>query len=376
MKQRLVALDVLRGLTVGGMILVNTPGSWRHVYAPLRHAAWNGMTPTDLVFPFFLFMMGVSACYSLRKFDYRLDRALLAKILRRTLLIFLIGIGLNAFGSILGSLRTALQEPDADLGAQLLDAMAHVRISGVLQRLAICYGIGSLILCTVRHRLLPALIAGLLAGYYLLLQLGDGFVQGPESLLARVDAFCLGAHGYKAAGPDPEGVLSTIPSVAHLLIGFCIGRICTERTELSDRLVRLFLYGSLLLMGGLLFQYLCPLNKKIWSPTFALAACGLATLLLAILIRTIDQTGRFRHTWPLEVFGMNPLFCYIFSQLFSVAIVRMPLRSMPLYDRLYAALAGWLSEGPFASLLCALIVTGVVWLAGLFLYRRKICIRI
>ncbi|MDE6624662.1 MAG: heparan-alpha-glucosaminide N-acetyltransferase domain-containing protein [Alistipes sp.] len=376
MKQRLVALDVLRGLTVGGMILVNTPGSWRHVYAPLRHAAWNGMTPTDLVFPFFLFMMGVSACYSLRKFDYRLDRALLAKILRRTLLIFLIGIGLNAFGSILASLRTALQEPDADLGAQLLDAMAHVRISGVLQRLAICYGIGSLILCTVRHRLLPALIAGLLAGYYLLLQLGDGFVQGPESLLARVDAFCLGAHSYKAAGPDPEGVLSTIPSVAHLLIGFCIGRICTERTELSDRLVRLFLYGSLLLMGGLLFQYLCPLNKKIWSPTFALAACGLATLLLAILIRTIDQTGRFRHTWPLEVFGMNPLFCYIFSQLFSVAIVRMPLRSMPLYDRLYAALAGWLSEGPFASLLCALIVTGVVWLAGLFLYRRKICIRI
>lgn len=376
MKQRLVALDVLRGLTVGGMILVNTPGSWRHVYAPLRHAAWNGMTPTDLVFPFFLFMMGVSACYSLRKFDYRLDWALLAKILRRTLLIFLIGIGLNAFGSILASLRTALQEPDADLGAQLLDAMAHVRISGVLQRLAICYGIGSLILCTVRHRLLPALIAGLLAGYYLLLQLGDGFVQGPESLLARVDAFCLGAHGYKAAGPDPEGVLSTIPSVAHLLIGFCIGRICTERTELSDRLVRLFLYGSLLLMGGLLFQYLCPLNKKIWSPTFALAACGLATLLLAILIRTIDQTGRFRHTWPLEVFGMNPLFCYIFSQLFSVAIVRMPLRSMPLYDRLYAALAGWLSEGPFASLLCALIVTGVVWLAGLFLYRRKICIRI
>ncbi|MDE5622633.1 MAG: heparan-alpha-glucosaminide N-acetyltransferase domain-containing protein [Alistipes sp.] len=376
MKQRLVALDVLRGLTVGGMILVNTPGSWRHVYAPLRHAAWNGMTPTDLVFPFFLFMMGVSACYSLRKFDYRLDRALLAKILRRTLLIFLIGIGLNAFGSILASLRTALQEPDAALGAQLLDAMAHVRISGVLQRLAICYGIGSLILCTVRHRLLPALIAGLLAGYYLLLQLGDGFVQGPESLLARVDAFCLGAHSYKAAGPDPEGVLSTIPSVAHLLIGFCIGRICTERTELSDRLVRLFLYGSLLLMGGLLFQYLCPLNKKIWSPTFALAACGLATLLLAILIRTIDQTGRFRHTWPLEVFGMNPLFCYIFSQLFSVAIVRMPLRSMPLYDRLYAALAGWLSEGPFASLLCALIVTGVVWLAGLFLYRRKICIRI
>ena len=216
-KKRLLALDVLRGMTIAGMVLVNNPGSWGHIYAPLRHAEWNGLTPTDLVFPFFLFMMGVSMYISLKKFEFRLNKDLLVKVLRRTAVIFFIGIAIHTFSNILWGWNG---------WDSVMPSLLHVRILGVLQRLALAYCLGSLIVTTCRHRVLPYLIGGLLLGYAVLLQIGNGFVYGPENILSKVDCAIIGlSNMYNDNSIEPEGLLGTIPSVAHVLIGFCVGKV-------------------------------------------------------------------------------------------------------------------------------------------------------
>ncbi len=379
MKQRLLALDVLRGLTIGGMILVNSPGTWSYVYPPLLHSRWNGLTLADVIFPLFMFMMGMSMYISLKKFSFSLHRELFLKILRRTFLIFIIGTGIYATSTFLEALREASLQPELmkNPWQTAFSSLAHVRILGVLQRLALCYGIGSLLVTTIRHRYIPYLIAALLIGYYVILLAGNGFVYGPENILSHADKLVLGtSHMYNDRGIDPEGVLSTIPSIAQVLIGFCFGKICMETPDMKDKLNRLFLYGSICLILGFLLQDICPLNKKVWSPTFVMVTCGFSVLLLSILLWYIDVTKRYRKTQAFEIFGVNPLFCYVLSEILYILADNLPLKEQNMHDIIYAGLSGWLGDNAFTSFVYAFLFVGVVWLVGAFLYKKRIYIKI
>lgn len=379
MKQRLLALDVLRGLTIGGMILVNSPGTWNYVYPPLLHSPWNGLTLADVIFPLFLFMMGISMYISLKKFSFRLHQRLLFKIIRRTFLIFIIGTAIYATATFLGALRHASLDPTfmGNPWKEAFTSLAHVRILGVLQRLALCYGIGSLLVTTVRHRYIPYLAAALLIGYYVILLAGNGFVYGPENILSHIDRQVLGiARMYNDRGIDPEGVLSTLPSVAQVLIGFCFGKICMETADMKDKLNQLFLYGALCLLLGFLLQDICPLNKKVWSPTFVLVTCGFSGLLLAVLLWYIDLAGKSRKAWMFAVLGVNPLFCYVLSEILYILADYLPLQEQTLHDILYAGLSGWLGDNAFTSFAYAFLFAGTVWAVGAYLYKKKIYIKI
>ncbi len=326
---RLLSLDVLRGITIAGMILVNNPGSWGSMYAPLQHAVWHGLTPTDLIFPFFMFIMGISTYISLRKYHFAYSPSTLGKIVRRTCLIFLIGLGLSWLSV---SFATWHNLAAADLGGwerlgRSVSNLAHLRILGVMQRLALTYGAASLIALWVRHRYIPCLIIGILLGYFFLLFFGHGFDADSHNILAIVDQKILGPdHMFVEFGLDPEGVLSTLPSVAHVLIGFCCGKVLMDLKDNTQRMLRLFLIGAFLAFTGYLLSYGCPINKKIWSPTYVLITCGMASTLLAVWIWIIDVKGK--QTWcrPFEAFGVNPLFIYVFAGVLATVLQSTYLR--------------------------------------------------
>lgn len=312
---RLLSLDILRGITIAGMIMVNNPGSWSYVYAPLRHAHWNGLTPTDLVFPFFMFIMGVSTFMSLRKFNFEPSKAALWKIIRRTILIFVIGLALGWFGQLTRGLAS---------GESFWVAATHfdtLRILGVLQRLALAYGFAALTVVLVKFKLLPWVIGILLLGYYLILRFGKGFEMSEENIIAVVDKALWGtAHMYKDTTPegvqiafDPEGLLSTLPSIAHVLIGFLFGKMIVDHKDNHTRVEKLLIWGTILAFSGLLLQYGCPINKKIWSPTFVLVTTGFAAQLLGLLIWIIDMQKKEKWSRFFHAFGVNPLIIYVFA---------------------------------------------------------------
>lgn len=235
--KRLLAVDILRGITIAGMLLVNNPGTWSHLYAPLSHAEWIGLTPTDLVFPFFMFVMGVSMYFSLRKFNFSMSGPLMLKIVRRTVLLFLIGWVIQWFGMWL----RGLYNPEASFWA---DMFGKLRILGVFQRLALAYFFGSLIAVLMKTKWLPWLIAIILVVYAIILGRGHGYDFSLENIVSRIDMSILGedhmyhehAFGERLA-LDPEGLLSTLPCVAHVLIGFLVGKCLVKLHDNRDRIV-------------------------------------------------------------------------------------------------------------------------------------------
>lgn len=400
--QRILALDILRGITIAGMILVNNPGSWNYVYAPLRHAEWNGLTPTDLVFPFFMFIMGISTYISLRKFGFRADAATIRKIVRRTIVIFLIGLAIGWFSRFCYYWGSAPEE--LGFGEKLWNAVwtfDRIRILGVMQRLALCYCAASLIALTVKHRHIPWLIVTLLVGYALLLFCGNGFAYDESNVLSVVDrALLTPAHMYKDNGIDPEGLLSTLPSIAHVLLGFCVGKMLfagtgkqegkagtatsagtgTAVSRKEEQILRLFLVGTVLTFAGFLLSYGCPLNKKVWSPTFVLTTCGLASSLLALLTWIIDIKGYRRWSLFFEAFGVNPLFMYVLGGVLSILLgsISIPWEggSISLHGILYGKLLVPLFGDLAGSLAYALLFVCINWCIGYQLYKRKIYIKI
>ena len=383
--QRLLALDVLRGITIAGMILVNNPGSWGSIYAPLEHAPWTGLTPTDLVFPFFMFIMGISTYISLRKYNFEFSHSAALKILKRTLVIFAIGLAI-AWLSL--SFRTfySLAKEDLDYGTRFLRSItnfSHLRILGVMQRLALCYGATSLIAILVKHKYIPVIVLSTLLGYFLLLLFGNGFEQSEQNIISIIDQSILGAnHMYKDAGLaiDPEGLLSTIPSICHVLIGFWCGKLLMSVKDNGERIQQLFLVGTVLTFSGFLLSYGCPISKKLWSPTFVLTTCGLASSFLGLLIWIIDIKGY--KTWCrfFESFGVNPLFIYVMGAVLSILTGSFlfayggKLISVKLYMYKYL-LQPLLGNFP-ASLAFALLFVGVNWVIGYVLYKKKIYIKI
>lgn len=382
--QRLLALDILRGITIAGMIMVNNPGSWSYIYAPLGHAEWNGLTPTDLVFPFFMFIMGISTYISLRKYQFTYSAGAAWKIVRRTAVIFAIGLAIAWFGL---SCRTwhALADEGLPFATRLFRAttnFGHLRILGVMPRLALCYGAAALIALTVPHRRIPHLIAALLLGYALLLFLGRGFAYDETNILSVVDRAVLGPdHMYKDNGIEPEGLLSTVPAIAHVLVGFCCGALLLGAPDVRDKMLRLFLLGTAMALSGWLLSYGCPINKKVWSPTFVLTTCGMASSLLALLVWIIDVRGRRRWCRFFESFGVNPLFMYVLAAIFSILLGNIRVsqsggETVSLGGWLYGdVLRPLLGDYP-GSLAYALLLVSACWCIGYILYRRNIYIKI
>ena len=384
--QRLLALDILRGITIAGMLLVNNPGSWGHIYAPLEHASWNGLTPTDLVFPFFMFIMGVSTYFSLRKYNFELSGKAILKILRRTVVIFAIGLGIAWFSLFMRGLNNDLSVLEAVLNFD------HIRILGVMPRLALCYGIGSLIALSIPRKTLPWTIGGLLVLYAIILLTGNGFEFASHNVIARVDNAVLGdAHmyhdtidGVKLAF-DPEGLLSTLPSIAHMLIGFLCGGMILSTTDNQLRINKLFILGTILTFSGFLLDFGMPINKKIWSPTFVLTTCGLASSFLGLLIWIIDIKGYRRWCHFFEAYGINPLFMYVFGGVVSILIgsINIPYAAA---ESGMISIKGWIyqavlipacaGDNTLASLCFALLFVIFTWCFGQILYKNKIYIKI
>lgn len=381
--QRLLALDVLRGITIAGMIMVNNPGSWSYVYAPLDHSQWNGLTPTDLVFPFFMFIMGISTYISLRKYHFEFSGSAALKIIRRTIVIFAIGLGIAWFSL---SCRTfnSLSGEDISFWQRLGESISnfgHLRILGVMQRLAICYGATALIALLVKHKYIPYIIATTLIGYFLLLIFGNGFEYNDTNILSVADRAVLGvSHIYKDNGIDPEGLLSTIPAIAHVLVGFCCGKLLMEVKDMNEKLQRLFLMGTILTFVGFLLSYGCPINKKVWSPTFVLTTCGLGSSFLALLVWIIDVKDNKKWCRFFEAFGVNPLFMYVLGAVLTILLGNIMIRymgdSMSLHGYFYnMILRPALGDYP-SSLAYALIFVVFNWIFGYALYKKNLYIKI
>lgn len=363
---RLIALDVLRGLTIALMILVNTPGSWSFVYPPLLHAKWHGLTPTDLVFPFFLFIVGVSTHYAFKKFGPEQHKQALKKIIKRTFLIFAIGLFLNLYPKF---------------------NFESVRVFGVLQRIAIAYGIGATLCLFLNKKLLIYSTIGILLLYWgLLYFLVPENPYGPQTnLVGKIDLFLLGPnHVWKGLGfPfDPEGLLSTLPAIGTVIIGNLTGKLIAKSTTNLETVKSLIIYGSILVVIGLVWAYVFPINKSLWTSSYVSLTAGLAMVFLALLIWIIDIKGLKKWSQPFIHFGTNPLFIFVFSGLYVKSIIYLVSYTNSqgetltgyqyLYNKLFVPMAGNMN----GSLLFAIVHILLFWGLVYVLFKRKIFIKI
>ncbi|MDP3358470.1 MAG: heparan-alpha-glucosaminide N-acetyltransferase domain-containing protein [Lutibacter sp.] len=364
--KRLLALDVLRGLTIALMIMVNTPGSWSYVYPPLLHSKWHGCTPTDLVFPFFLFIVGVSMWYSFKKYGEGLTKKGLLKVLKRFSVIFLLGLFLNAF-------------PKFDF--------ENLRFFGVLQRIAIAYAVGAILCMQFNFKQLLIICGLILLGYWGLLYFGgSGDVYSlATNVVGKVDLFVFGKnHIYKGFGIpfDPEGLLSSIPSVATVLIGYFTGRLIDEAINVTAVVKKLVFFGIIGVIVGWFWGYSLPINKPLWTSSYVLYAGGLAMLFLALLLWLIDVKGVKKWANPFIHFGTNPLFIFVFSGIYAKAIIYLVKSTNSegetitgyryLYENVFVPIAGNMN----GSLLFAIAHIIIFWLLTYILFRNKIFIKI
>lgn len=364
---RYLSLDVLRGMTIVAMITVNNPGSWSYVYAPLRHSEWHGCTPTDLVFPFFLFIVGVSMFFSFSKYGNVLNKKSFIRMAKRTILIFAIGLFLNSF-------------------PQWAKDFSKLRILGVLQRIAIVYGIASLIVLSAKKTWLPYISAAILLLYWgILFYFGS---DNPYSLQGNAtisfDRMILGEnHMYHGFGVpfEPEGLLNTIPAIVTALLGYFTGAVIkeTKKEKIPQRLIIGGIGGIAI---GLIWGLFFPINKPLWTSSYVLYTAGWTSVVLAVLIWVIDIKSYKKWTSFFVVFGMNPLFIFALSGLWVLTllrIIRIDDREGNitngyswLYHQIFEPLAGPLN----GSLLFALAHVCFFWLIAWILYRKKIFIKV
>ncbi len=329
-RERLLALDVFRGMTVAGMLLVNNPGTWSAIYPPLEHAPWNGWTPTDLIFPFFLFIVGITTELSLRSRRDRGDDegAIVKQVWRRATLIFLFGLTLSAFPFFTWVPIPEL--PDATFVDRIIHRVEHLRIPGVLQRIALAYFCGALLTLRTTWTQQIGILFVLLFGYWALMTLvpvpdtgvpGRFVLDKPEQLLsAWIDRTVLGVNHLWSGSKtwDPEGLLSTVPAIGTMMLGTFAGRWISEsQRTLVERLSAMFAVGALLMMAGLVWHWSFPINKSIWTSSYVLFTAGMASVVLATCLWVIDVCQLRRWTFPFVVYGMNPMLAFLGSGLMA-----------------------------------------------------------
>ncbi len=376
--ERLGSLDAFRGATVAGMLLVNNPGSWNHVYPPLLHAPWHGWTPTDMIFPFFLWMVGVSMALSFaRRLEQGADRGQLQRhVLIRGAVIIGLGLLLVMF-------------PFGLLPAHHF-SFAKMRLPGVLQRIGLCYLVAGTIFLRTGWRAQAVWTAALLLGSWALLALvpvpgyGAGHLGEAKGNLAWwIDSHVLAGHtwsGAPAPGFDPEGLLSTLPAVATVLLGALAGHLL-RRSSGNGRTKLLLGWGAAALALGAAWDLVLPINKNLWTGSYAVFMAGWAMLLLGLCHWVIDVRGWRAWATPLVIYGSNALVVFCLAGLLGKLLVLIRWeggggQSVTLKTWLYQAWFAPLADPFNASLLFALAFVAVHFLAAWWLWRRKWFLRV
>jgi predicted acyltransferase len=371
--ERFLSLDVFRGLTVCFMIIVNSSGWGAPPYGPLDHAEWFGFTPTDLVFPSFLFAVGNALSFS--KAKYSSNAAFLWKVFKRTLIIFLLGYLMYWFPFF---------HRTAD-GTWAFNQISNTRIMGVLQRIALCYCIAALLTHYLRGKWIVVVAIFLLLGYWALLYL---FCERGQELTmlgnagTKLDILLLGNdHLYHdKGGPiafDPEGILSTLPAVVNVIGGYLAGIFIQQKGKSFETIARLLMAAAIMIFVALFWAQFFPLAKKLWTSTFVLLTAGLDLVILSLLIYAIEIKQWKRGMGFFLVFGKNPLAIYLLSELSFVSFILIMVQpGISFYQWVNQSFFQRLFPGSFGSLVFAVCFMLLCWLVGYWLHKRKIYIKI
>ena len=393
-RERLLSLDVFRGLTIAGMLLVNDPGSWGAIFPPLEHAEWNGWTPTDLIFPFFLFIVGITTHLSLsaRRARGDNDSAIVRQILRRGIIIYLLGFAMAMFPFYQWGTIDAIPHPSA--WDRIIFRIEHVRILGVLPRIAIVYICAALLTLKTTLRQQILIIAGLLFGYWFAMTLipvpGENVIGAlllnthDRNLAAYLDRAILGTnHTWIGSVTfDPEGPFSTIPAIATAMLGVIAGRwIALSGKPLLERITGLFAAGSIAMMLGLMWNWAFPINKNLWTSSYVIFTAGMACVGIATIMWIVDYCNVKWWTKPLVIFGVNPIVAFVGSGVMARLIytlwhVNYHGKSTALQDAIYQAVfLPWLP--PRVASLAFAIAFVLLWYGILtVLYKRNIVLKV
>jgi len=356
---RLVSLDAFRGATIALMVLVNTPGDGRFVHGPLQHAEWHGWTITDVVFPSFLWIVGVALTFSLsrRREQGALKSAVFLGATRRAAILFGLGLLVYLF-------------PYFDFST--------MRVLGVLQRIALCYWIAVGIWLTTGVRGQIAWIIGLLASYWALMTLvpvpgfGAGRLDVEGNFAHWIDSLVLGAHNYAETKTwDPEGIVSTLPAIATALLGIMAGHILRLRRDLAERTTWLFFTGNALIAAGLICNVWMPINKKLWTSSFSLFMAGLDFVLLAAFVWIIDARGMKRLTRPLVILGMNAIAIYMASEIIEIGLNAFGWKRT-IFGSVFAPLASPVNASLLYAVTYVLLMFAIAWI----MHRRNWYLRV
>ena len=384
MNQRFNSLDVFRGATVALMILVNNPGTWAHIFPPLEHASWHGLTPTDLVFPFFLFAVGNAMAFVMPKLEAAGKSRFWFKIIKRSLLIFFIGVFLNGFPFIKYD----------EAGHFVARPLANLRIFGVLQRIAVAYFFASVIIHFFKVRGSFVMGAFILLGYWFLCVAANP--SDPFSLQGwfgtNLDKALLGeSHMYHGEGVafDPEGLMSSFAPIVQVILGYLAGNYILQKGKTPEMLNGLFVAGVVLIFTGLCWNMVFPINKKIWTSSYTVYTTGLAIITLSVMIYLIEFKGR-KGCWThfFDVFGKNALFIYAMSALIPNILWLIRIRNGVDHENkpIYRNALNWFyenlckpiipSDPRIGSLIYALCFIAMMWFFAWLLHRKKIYIKV
>ncbi|BDU27556.1 DUF5009 domain-containing protein [Flavobacterium sp. GSB-24] len=421
-RERLISLDVFRGLTILLMTIVNNPGDWGNVYPPLLHAHWNGCTPTDLVFPFFIFIMGVAVPLAMPDKIY--DGTTFNKILIRSLRMFCLGIFFNFFGKIqlfgldgiplliarlavtiavgyalMGSFSTKVKNILAFSILLIYLILAYggfenyqdVRLPGVLQRIAIVYFVVSLLYLKTSKKTQIITGAILLLGYWAVMTLipvpgiGEANLERGTNLAAWVDSILLKGHMYHETNTwDPEGILSTIPSIVNGIIGLLIGQLLLQNILKTEKAKKMAIAGIALIIGGLIWNFVFPINKSLWSSSYVLYTTGLASTCLALLYYIIDIAEYKKGFKLFVIWGVNPMIVFFASQIIPQALTMIrfqnpqnPQEQTNLLDYLYRFRIAPFFSNPMTASLAGALTYVAIWTFILWIfYRNKLIFKV
>ncbi|HEY8937961.1 MAG TPA: heparan-alpha-glucosaminide N-acetyltransferase domain-containing protein, partial [Cyclobacteriaceae bacterium] len=319
--QRYLALDVFRGMTICFMIIVNSAGDWSHVYGPLLHASWHGFTPTDLVFPSFLFAVGNAMAFVMHKYEVKGSSVFWTKTLKRTIIIFLIGYLMYWFPFF----------REVQGGGYEFKPISSTRVLGVLQRIALCYLIASVIIHYGSKRIAVIFSVLALVGYWIIMKVygdpNDPFSLAGNAAL-RLDLFVLGdKHLYHGEGVpfDPEGILSTLPAIVNVIVGYLAGDFIRKHGNSYEVVSKLLITGAITIVVALTWNMAFPINKKLWTSSFVLLTVGIDLILLPSLIYFVEIQKYKNWTSFFTVFGKNPLFIYLLSELLLITLYLIPV---------------------------------------------------